>query len=297
MPLSDRKLPLLRAACLHTATQTIAVVISDTPGFDDDAKINMALIRLSQTFGVHGGFVNEREVQKIRNGSKMSSTSAAAWKTFRGELTQCFVYPHLYKKPELLEGRLVVDLARRLPNFAQQRFLDLSDRCGSTCDPTFGNLMEFVKREEDSKSSDFSVQLMTDEKSERVTKCSDKSSVFLAVKIKKTSAQIENSNCRTGVGKLNGGSFPVKGVCVSDNRNKDSVIVPLQCFVCRLQNADSCHKIVNCQTFRRMTPYERKEIVFKNSSYFPQNLIQFIIFDNTTLFLLTFSLCFAIKSW
>ena len=123
--------------------------------------------------------------------------------------------------------------------------------------------MEFVKREEDSKSSDFSVQLMTDEKSERVTKYSDKSSVFPAVKVKKTLVQIENSNCRTGVGKLNGGSFPVKGVCVSENRNNDSVILPPQCFVCRLQNSDSCHKIVNCQTFRRMTPSKRKEIVFK----------------------------------
>ena len=113
----------------------------------------------------------------------MSSTSAAAWKTFRDELTQCFVYAHSYKKPELLEGRLVVDLARRLPNFAKQRFLDyLNDRCGSTCDPTFGNLIEFIKREEDSKSSDFSMQLMTDEKSERVTKYNDKSSVFSAVK-------------------------------------------------------------------------------------------------------------------
>ena len=93
-PYSDRKLPLLGAACLHRAAQTIAVVISDTPGFDDDAKINMALNRLSQRFEVHGGFVNEPEVQKIRNGPKMSSTSAAAWKTFRDELTQCFVYAH-----------------------------------------------------------------------------------------------------------------------------------------------------------------------------------------------------------
>ena len=153
----------------------------------------------------------------------------------------------------MLEGRLVVDLPRRLPNFAKQRFLDyLNDRCGITCDPTFGNLMEFVKREEDSKSSDFSVQLMTDKKSERVTKYNDKSSVFPAVTVKKTSAQIENSNYRTGVGKLNGGSFPVKDLCVSNNRNNDSVIVPPQCFVCRLQNSDSCHKLVNCQTFRRI---------------------------------------------
>ena len=84
--------------------------------------------------------------------------------------------------------------------------------------------------------------------------------MFPAVKVKQTSAQIENSNCRTGVGKrTNGGLFPVKGVCASDNRNNDSVIVPPQCFVCRLQNSDSCHKVVNCQTFRKiLTPSERK---------------------------------------
>ena len=124
--------------------------------------------------------------------------------------------------------------------------------------------MEFVKREEDSKSSDFSVQLMTDEKSERVTKYSDKSSLFPAVEVKKSSAQIENSNCRTGVGKLNGGSFPEKRVCVSDNRNNDSVIVPSQCFVCRLQNSDSCHKVVNCQTFWRMTLPSEKKLFLKH---------------------------------
>ena len=142
----------------------------------------------------------------------------------------------------------------------------LSDRCGSTCDPTFSDLLEFVKREEDSKLSDFNVQLMTDAKSEPVAKYlySDKSSVFPTVKVKKTSAQIENSNCRTGVGKLtNGGLCPVKGVCASDNKNNDSVIFSPLCFVCRLKNFDSCHKVVNCQTFRRMTPYERKKIVFK----------------------------------
>ena len=79
----------------------------------------------------------------------MSSTSAAAWKTFRDELTQCFVYEHSYKKPELLKGRLVVDLARRLPNFAKQRSLNyLSDRCGSTCDPCqyVGSVVEWLKR-------------------------------------------------------------------------------------------------------------------------------------------------------
>ena len=54
----------------------------------------------------------------------MTSTSAAAWKTFKDKLTQCFVFAHSYKIPKLLEGCLVVDLSRRLPTYAKQRFLD-----------------------------------------------------------------------------------------------------------------------------------------------------------------------------
>ena len=89
-PYPDHKLPLLRAACIRAAAHTIVVVISDTPGFDDETKISMAFGRLSQRFGVRGGFVNEPEIRQIRNGPKMTSTSATAWKTFKDKLTQCF---------------------------------------------------------------------------------------------------------------------------------------------------------------------------------------------------------------
>ena len=58
---SDRKLALLRAPCVRMAAQTVAVVISDTHGFKDDIKTNMALNRLAQRFGVSGGFLNEPE--------------------------------------------------------------------------------------------------------------------------------------------------------------------------------------------------------------------------------------------
>ena len=109
-PYPDRKLPLLHPACVWAAAHTIAVVISDTPEFHDEAKNSMAFDRLSQRFGVRGGFVNEPEIRQTRNGPKMSSTSAAAWKTFKDEFTQCFVFAHSYNKPELLEGRLVADL-------------------------------------------------------------------------------------------------------------------------------------------------------------------------------------------
>ena len=195
-PYSDRKLPILRAACVRSAAQTIGVVISDTPGFNDNTKIAMGLSRLEQRFGRSGGFANEPEVQQIRNGPKLSSTSGAAWKSFKDELTQCYVFAHSYKKPAVLEGRLVVDLARRLPSYAKQRYLDyLKDRFGSTNEPTFASLMAFVEREEECKSSDFAVQLMADEKSERAGAKSSvgngsKSSSYPSMKVKKTSGTV-----------------------------------------------------------------------------------------------------------
>ena len=50
-PYDDRKLPLLRAPCVRKASQTIAIVISDSPVLNSTAKIKMALDRLSQRFG------------------------------------------------------------------------------------------------------------------------------------------------------------------------------------------------------------------------------------------------------
>ena len=107
-------------------------------------------------------------MRKIRNAPKMSDTCVDAWRASKNEWTQCFVFAHSYKQPGQLEGRLVADLAGRLPTYAKQRFLDyLKDRSGCTSDSTFDSFMEFVVREERCKASNFAVQLMTEKKSGR----------------------------------------------------------------------------------------------------------------------------------
>ena len=186
----------------------------------------------------------------------MTSTWATAGKTFKGELTQCFVFAYSYKKPELLEGRLVVDLLRRLSTYAKQRFLDfLSDRFGRTGDPTFVSLLEFVEREEDNKSSDFGVQLMTDEKSERTSKPSAKSSGNPSFNVKKTSAPFDSNGRRNNDGSFQTGNMiPARTKPFSDSKNNDLVSVAPQCFVCVMERSDSHHKVANCQRFRRMNP-------------------------------------------
>ena len=152
-----------------------------------------------------------------------------------------------------------------LPTYAKQRFLDfLSDRFGSTSDPTFASLLQFVEREEDSKSSDFGVQLMADEKSERTSKSSAKSSGNPSFNVKKTSAQFDSNGRRNNDGNFqNGNMIPARANPFSDSKNNDLVSVAPQCFVCVMERSDSHYKVVNCQRFRKMNPSERKDVVFK----------------------------------
>ena len=104
-----------------------------------------------------------------------------------------------HTKTELLEERLVVDLACRLPYYGKH--------------PTFSSLMEIVKRKKDCKCLNVAVKLLADEKSEGGSKSIGgcKNNGYLWVKVKKTSAQFK-SNCRDdGVRFRNGRSKPSKG--------------------------------------------------------------------------------------
>ena len=51
----------------------------------------------------------------------MTNTGVNTWRTFKDELTQGFIFGHSYKQPGQLEGRLVVDLAQKLPIYMLSR--------------------------------------------------------------------------------------------------------------------------------------------------------------------------------
>ena len=67
----------------------------------------------------------------------MTNTGVDAWRAFKDKLTKCFVFAHLYEQSGQLEDRFVVDLVRRLFNYAKQRCLDyLNDRFCCTSNST-----------------------------------------------------------------------------------------------------------------------------------------------------------------
>ena len=138
---------MLQAACTRTAAQTIANLTSDAPGLSEKDRIEMTLERLSQRFGVRGGFLSEPEIGKYRYGNKLMSLSANVLKEFKDQLNQCLFYAKAYNQRNKLEGNFVVDLVKRLPVEAKHRCLNFFlNKYDSTTEPTYQSLVEFVKR-------------------------------------------------------------------------------------------------------------------------------------------------------
>ena len=145
---------------------------------------------------------------------------------------------------------------RKKQTIIQARFLDYINDCfGCTSNPTFDSLMDFVVREEKCKASDFGVQLMTEEKSGRFAKSG------VSVQVKRTSAHVDS-----GVSNIATSSVPPEGpkrFPVSKASNGTPLVAP-QCFVCKWNNNVDCnHGVAQCQTFRSMPPFKRRELVFR----------------------------------
>ena len=115
-PFENSRLTLLQAACIGLAGQNIANLVADTPGLSEARCIEMSLERLSQRFGVRGGFYAEPEIRKFRYGDKLKSDSAFALKNFEDQLSQCLLYAKAYNHPDKVEGLFVLDLAKCLPD-------------------------------------------------------------------------------------------------------------------------------------------------------------------------------------
>ena len=82
-PFKNSHLTLLGCSCVGVAGQTIANIVADTPGLSKIQRIDMCLQRLSQCFGVRGGFFAEPEIRKYRYGAKLPSASAFALKNLK----------------------------------------------------------------------------------------------------------------------------------------------------------------------------------------------------------------------
>ena len=86
-------------------------------------RVEKAIARLRERYGVLGGLITEPEIVRIRTGSKVVDT-VASLKAFNEDLNTLEVFAYAHDEVEKLSGQLLLDVAYRLPGVLKRRYLD-----------------------------------------------------------------------------------------------------------------------------------------------------------------------------
>ena len=252
-PFENSRLTLLQAACVGLAGQNISNLVADTPGLSEARRIEMSLERLSQRFGVRGGFYAEPEIRKFWYGDKLKSDSAFALKEFKDQLSQCLLYAKAYNQPDKVEGRFVLDLAKRLPDVTKKEFLKfLANRFGHTNEPSFESLFDFITEEESYKSTDFGISLLNaSSELRKFEKPHDKSKN--ACPVRQTSVKSPNLPRRSDI------NDKQKKSPTTNSRPEHPM-----CIYCSSKGLVEHHYLSNCSEFLHLTPIDRKDVIVKS---------------------------------
>ena len=252
-PFENSRLTLLQAACVGLAGQNISNLVADTPGLSEARRIEMSLERLSQRFGVRGGFYAEPEIRKFRYGDKLKSDSAFALKEYKDQLSQCLLYAKAYNQPDKVEGRFVLDLAKRLPDVTKKEFLKfLANRFGHTNEPSFESLFDFITEEESYKSTDFGISLLNaSSELRKFEKPHDKSKN--ACPVRQTSVKSPNLPRRSDI------NDKQKKSPTTNSRPEHPM-----CIYCSSKGLVEHHYLSNCSEFLHLTPIDRKDVIVKS---------------------------------
>ena len=141
-----------------------------------------------------------------------------------------------------------------------------NDRLAGKRDPTFFSSIKFVEREKGSTSSQFAVQLMADEKTERGLKSGGGGNNigYLLIKVKRLRHSLKVivmmimlSNFKMITQRPKGSERSL----APGNRNTCSARVPPQCFVCHMDRCECRYGVVDCRKFRKMLSSKRKDSV------------------------------------
>ena len=146
-PCADKRLEVLRASCIGQPREMINLFFGPMRNMPTSQRIERALDRLRERYGVSGGFVTEPEVVNIRTGPRIVHTIASL-KSFNESLNTLEVFAHAHNELEKLGDQLLMEVAGRLPDVLKRRYLDFLVQYEMNLNrPGFTALRQFVVRE------------------------------------------------------------------------------------------------------------------------------------------------------
>ena len=126
-PHDERRLEVLRASCVGQPRETVNLFLAPLKNMTPSQRIERAMDRLRQWYGVSGVLVSEPKAENIRNGPRVTH-AVSSLKAFNEDLSTLEVFAYAHDQVEKLSGQLLLDTANRLPANLTRHNLDYIDK-------------------------------------------------------------------------------------------------------------------------------------------------------------------------
>ena len=154
-PCQERRLEILRASCSGQPRETVNLILAPMKSVSTSERIQTALDRLRQLYGVSGGLITEPQVVEIRNGAKVTY-NVSSLKAYNKHVNTSEVFAYAHDEFGKLSRQSLLDVANRLPGVLKTRYLNYLSQHGLDLNcPGFDSLRKCVTHELDLMTSDY----------------------------------------------------------------------------------------------------------------------------------------------
>ena len=246
-PISERRLEVLRAACMGQPREMVNLFFGPMRGLSTSKRVEKALQRLSERYGVPGGLTAEPAIVEIRNGLRVLHNVVSLEK-FREDLNTLEVFAYAHNEIKKLSGQLLLDVANRLPGVLKRQYLDYLNNLGLDLNkPWFDSLRNFVGHE---------LKIMTSEYAQTFFKQNEKSGKFgnnrNTVHICQSVVQSNDAKSQTVSSKAESPK--------SNGFNSNRKLPPV-CFYCN--DTLLKHYSGDCEKFKKLGLERRRQVVIE----------------------------------
>ena len=258
-PYDERRLEVLRASCTGQPREMVNLFCVPMKNLSTSQRIEKALDRLRQRYGVSGGLTSEPNIIAIRNGPKVSF-DLNSMKMFNEDLNTLEVFAFAHDAAEKLSGQLLLDTANRLPNILKRHYLDYLDKKGlNLSSPGLDSLRDFVVHEIKMMTSDYAQTFFKNENKDAQSSSRTKGYRVRQVTVGSESADQNKGTLTTPSGQWNKDKAKIVGEKSSNsNRTRDNFLPT--CFVCN--QPEMKHYLVDCSKFKSYSPeINRKTVI------------------------------------
>ena len=158
-PYPERRFEVLSASCVGQPREMVNLFFAPMKSLSTSQRIEKALDRLCQRYGVPSGLTSEPKIIEIRNEPKVTLNSTSL-KNFNEELNTLKVFAYAHDEIDKLSGQLLLDVANRLPVLLKRRYMDYLIKIGSDLNrPKFDTLRKFVAGELNVSTFDYAKKI------------------------------------------------------------------------------------------------------------------------------------------